>query len=465
MSERRSFGRKKLYFSEDFRVQVLVSGHVWSGFLMDVSPAGAGIALKYPKARVVLDTGSRVEVAFDLPGKNSPLVMKATVSAIQERRVSGGVMTRLGVSFDSFHENTKHASDEVPMGDVKFSCSEFLTPSVWCEHPWLYHEKLMFRVVDFGSLSMTLETSVRNKVLLPGMILNAFLAFPGQPVNECVLEVVSVGQVASSKERFSVFVKFASVSTVLGQAVASYCLMVDSTATLAGLHSAGFVLARASEVALVDYVHSESDVTQVLNLRRCFDEFDDMARQVMCKIGAKVVGCARVIFNDGRRERSSLASRALLPGELWSDGFLELSGFVVRAEWMQSDIVDEIIRFLLRVAFQSPVRWLVAECSVDLLDRCLAMGAQDLKRKVVSSDGVTEVLCLVRWDVKAIKAGWGGNAEQWTSSFGPIVKHMTQHGSIDASSRVRIRMALGEYAKTDAGKKLIKKRTLHDSKD
>jgi hypothetical protein len=316
----------------------------------------------------------------------------------------------------------------------------------------------MFRVVDFGAESMTLETSVRNKVLLPGMVLNAFLAIPGQPVLECEVEVIGVGQVGYAKGHFRLSVRFSAIGSELGQAVASYCLMVDSSATLASLHNAGFVLARAGEVALVDYVHSESDVTQVLNLRGCFDEFDDMARQVMCKIGAKVVGCARLIFHDGRRERSALASRALLPAELWSDGFLELSGFVVRSEWMQSDVVDEIIRYLLRVAFQSPARWLVAECSIELKARCLAMGAQDFKRKVASPDGSAEVLSLVRWDVKAIKAGWGGNAAQWTSSFGPIVKHMAQRGSIEASNRVRIRMALGQYAKTESGKKLIKTR-------
>jgi hypothetical protein len=306
---------------------------------------------------------------------------------------------------------------------------------------------------------MTLETSVRNKVLLPGMVLNVFLAFPGQPVLECAVDVIAVAQASSAKGRFRLSVRFSAINAELGQAVASYCLMVDSSATLAALHNAGFVLARAGEVALVDYVHSESDVTQVLNLRGCFDEFDDMARQVMCKIGVTVVGCARLLFHGGRRKSSSLASRALLPAELWSDGFLELSGFVVRSEWLQSDVVDEIVRFLLRVAFQSSARWLVAECSSELRARCVAMGAQDLKRQVASSSSSAEVLSLVRWDVKAIKAGWGGNAAQWTNSFGPIVKHMAQRGSIETSNRVRIRMALGQYAKTESGKKLIKKRT------
>jgi hypothetical protein len=345
----------------------------------------------------------------------------------------------------------------------RFLCSEFLSPSVWCEHPWLYHEKLMFRVVDFGTHSLTLETSARNKVLLPGMMLDVFLAIPGQTVLPCKLQVVRVGVVGTERERFRVAAQFVELNEELGRAVASYCLMVQAGISLSDLKEAGYVLDHVGSVAVVDYVHTQEEAESILELRGFSDGFDRLARQVMCKVGGKVVACARVLFHDGRRERSALAAKAVLPAELWREGFLEFSGLVVRDEFVGTDVVDELIRFVLRIAMQSGSRWLVAECPLELVPRCVAMGAEDLKRKVARFQESDDVSYLVRWDATALRAGWGGNAERWAGSFGPLVKHMAQRGSIEVPQRVKVRLALGHYAKTEAGKKLLRKHSTKKS--
>ncbi len=466
--ERRKFGRRKFYSSDDVRASLRGPGLLSEAVVTDLSPAGAAVALplaKLPSAsasRTSVQLGLELEVLLKMNPRAAPLALRAVVVFVEEGKISGKKMLRIGLSFVGFSRDLSPSPKTAPKTDrrtnARFVCSDFLVPSLWCEHPWLYQEKILFRVTAFGENSIVLETSARNKILFKGMEVNACLSFPGQNPVPCCLIISRVGSIAGCPERFRVTANFLKISEELGRTICGYCLMVNPHVSLTDLRRAGFVLGAVNSVAVCDYVHNEADLRQVFKLRGDTDAFDKWARQIMCKVGGKIVGCARLLFNEGKRERSEVAGKALLPADLWNEGFLEVSRIAVRTDFADTDVLLELLRFVVNVALLSQSRYLLMECTDVVLLVLQEMGAQKMNLRLSRNNEHGEIANIVRWDCKALRAGWGGQPVQWATAFGPVLRSLAKRGIAPVASRARIRMALERYAQTDSGKSAIQKR-------
>lgn len=445
MRERRGFGRRKFYSSDHLKASIAFGGNVAEGFVTDLSMAGASVALRGKFSRAALSAGAEVDFTMEVGTRAHPIELRASVVHSELVRASGENVLKIGLLFVSLQNPSPRGSER--RKGARFSCSDFLVPSLWCEHPWLYQEKIFFRVLDFGSDGMTLETSAYNKTLLRGLELQGWLSMPGQNPLPCEFQVVRVSNASANENRLRVSVRFIQKSAELVEGIAAYCLLVDPAISMNDLRKSGFVPASMSKIAICDYVHSESDLRQLQKLRGGFDEYDKFSRQIVCKLGSKVIACARVLFNEGKRQRSGMGARALLPAELWNEGFLEVSQMVVLPEFDDTDVVRELLRFVVRVGILSKFRYVLMECHDNYLAEFQEMGAQLLNLRLSSSDSKAQILNVVRWDCKALQAGWGGTAAQWATTFGPMLRNMALQGAAPVASRARIRMAIDKYAK------------------
>ncbi len=451
--ERRQLGRRKFYSSDEMTAELRFGGVVLEGFVTDLSPAGASLAVPSAQRKIEIEPGTHAELILRMNARGEPVVLRTVVVFSDFGKASGKFVLRVGLSFVALQSGNERVSDR--RKGPRFLCSDFLVPSGWCEHPWIYQEKILFRVLEFGDGTITLETSARNKVLLKGMEVDAWLSFPGQMPVACKLRFLRVQAVKGMQHRFRVVASFAEISAELGEAVVAYCVMLRPDVSLADLRRAGYFAGSLASTLVCDYASTEDDLNQILALRGAFDAFDKFSRQVVCKVGGKVVACTRLVFNGGKHDRSEFFAQAILPASLWKEGFLEVSQWTVHNDFEETDVPLALLRFVIRMGFLSHVRFLLMECDDKFLPAFVEMGAQKLNLQVSkehSQNGTTNV---VRWDCHALKAGWGGSASQWAQAFGPVLRSLAKRGS-PVSSRARVRMALERYGKTDSGKKVLK---------
>jgi hypothetical protein len=456
--DRRQAGRRKFYFSDDVRAELRGGGVVVRGFVADLSPFGAAIAVSFSSKQAHFSVGAELNFTLRLSPRGGPVTLRSVVVSSEPSKASGQRVWRIGLSFVAFSacETEKSASIQQRRKGLRFACSDFWVPSVWCEHPLLYQEKILFRVVEFGSDSFTLETSARNKVLFKGLKLAAWISVPGFAPMPFEFTVARVGALRSVPNRFCVAAEFAPLSPELCEAIAQYCLMVNSEISVASLRKAGFVRGKLAAVVVSDYVHTEADIKQILRVRGKFDGYDQFARQMVCKAGNKVVAAARLIFNDGKRQRSALAKEAFLPSRFWEEGFVELSYWMLSRDFDENEMLNEIVRSAVRVGLLSRCRYVLMGCGDDVLEHCLGMGAQKLDLRVARAGGEgksLEVLHVVSWDCQALRAGWGGSPSAWASAFGPLLRSLTPETRGPLSSRARMRMALERYEKSKKNRK------------
>jgi hypothetical protein len=454
--ERRQLSRRKFYSSDEIKAVLRKGSVALEGFVTDLSPAGASVAIPALGRKAAIEVGAHAELVLRMGSLSPSVVLRAVVVSVSSGRASGKPVLRLGLSFVALQDGGLGTSER--RQGLRFPCSDFLVPSGWCEHPWIYQEKILFRILEFGNGSLTLEVSARNQVLLKGLEVDAWLSFPGQMPLACKLQFLRVQATKGARHRVRVVARFVSLSAEVGQAVATYCMMVNPAVSLADLRRAGYFAGSLGSVVVCDYANTEDDMKQISSLRGELDAFDKFSRQIVCKVGGKVVACARLVFNGGKRERSAFSASAILPSALWKAGFLEVSRWVVQSDFENTDVPLELLRFVVRVGFHSHERYLLMECDDRFLPDFLGMGAQKLNLRVSKEQAKSGATNIVRWDCHALKAGWGGDTSQWAQAFGPVLRTLSKRGSLSVSSRARVRMALERYAKTDSGKKALSHR-------
>jgi predicted GNAT family N-acyltransferase len=226
------------------------------------------------------------------------------------------------------------AAASAPRRATRWACAAEYLPTGIAPSAARFCDYVFFRIADVSWAGMQLETSLRNKFIIPGLSLDGTCTFPTHGQVHLTLRVVHVRVVRrGEKHVLSVGVQYASRSARATETIGQYLLQFGSGATVAELCASGFRLSASSRALDFGSVRSAEEYAEVLRLRRVAyvharklsdhtkdvemaDGFDRRSRIVVARHHGRVVATSRLTFPEPGADRLNHEEFLELPASL-----------------------------------------------------------------------------------------------------------------------------------------------------
>lgn len=218
----------------------------------------------------------------------------------------------------------------------RWACEGEYLPTGIAPSPARYGDFVFFRVVDVSWRGMRLETSLRNKLLVPGVALDATCTFPTQDQGQVHLGLRVVhSRVVRRGEKLvlSVGVQYGAGAARARETIGQYLLQFGSGATVSELCAAGFRIPASSRALDFGSVRTAEEYDDVLRLRRLAyvharklsedtkdvdmaDGFDRRSRILVARHRGRAVATSRLMFPESTTDRLNHDEFLTLPPDL-----------------------------------------------------------------------------------------------------------------------------------------------------
>ncbi len=208
-----------------------------------------------------------------------------------------------------------------PRATQRWACEPEYAPTGIAPSAVRFEDFVYFRVVELSRGGMQLETSLRNKYLVPGVRLESTCTFPTQGAVQLQLRVIHARVVQRGQRKvLAVGVTYSPRNAAGMDTIGQYLLQFGSGATVEQLSAQGFRL--RSSVQAIDFgsLRTDEEYGEVLRLRRLAyvharkvsvdakdvdmaDAFDARSRILVAKHRGNVVGTARLMFPESETDR------------------------------------------------------------------------------------------------------------------------------------------------------------------
>ena len=208
-----------------------------------------------------------------------------------------------------------------PRAASRWPCQPEYAPTGIAPSAVRFEDLVYFRVLDLSWRGMQLETSLRNKFLVPGVRMQATCTFPTQGQVHLDLRVVHARVVSrGSKKVLALGVTYSPRSAGGREIIGQYLLQFVAGATVQELRAHGFRLRSSSQAIDFGSLRTDEEYGEVLHLRRLAyvharkvsadakdvdmaDAFDARSRILVAKHRGQLVGTARLMFPESETDR------------------------------------------------------------------------------------------------------------------------------------------------------------------
>jgi len=369
--EKRKLKRRKFYLSENLKVELRSQKSTIEGSIIDMSPEGVGIAVE---ENDIFKVGDFLKLEYKFTCKRSYHTVGIVVSK-QKARISGKKMLKLGIK--NFSERHTQPPKEIDRANARLKTNSFLTVAAWCEHPFIFNERLFFLVKDFSPEGATLHTSLRNNILLKNMcfILNICISTHGVFTIKCKIKNI---RLLKNDNRFRIGIEFILPPTDFKCALGEYLLITHPKENPRSLSKMGFRTLRISSNLNFDYINSKEEMNELLNLRLAaysadnpnlkklkpadmLDKFDAYSRIFYCRSHGKMIASGRTTFINNDPSRSEIISKydMKLPQNIFNKSLIETTKICILPEYRETDLFIEIMKQGLLIALQTGHKYII----------------------------------------------------------------------------------------------------------
>ncbi|MGO8998475.1 MAG: GNAT family N-acyltransferase [Polyangiaceae bacterium] len=438
-------GGRSLYANEGLRVTIRAPGGSVTGDVMKIGPAGLSVACD-PTESLDLPAGTPVDVEWS-PADAPPFVShgraKRASLALRSRRS----VRELDVAFDP----------APPRSADEHALSELHWLTAYAPDPFFFREWHTLKITAAGPRTLRAVASSRARSLVPGLPLALTIVVP--VLGSFLVRAHVTGVVPDVRpEEIDVSLAIDEAPADFSEALAELVLAGSDGVTLARLRRDGFALGALTRAMTVGYVENDEDMQQVLALRLAayhsknkfafaksaadmLDPYDAYSRQIVCRVGSRIVGAVRLVYVDCDRTRSEeLALGAPLPDWLFDVPFGEISRLCTHPEFRGSDVLITLLQHLGRVAAMSGLPWLLGSCD----DQCPLYEKLGFKKMPgVRYDAYGRAgIDVVAVELKDFFDGRGMGALVWGHVHAPVVDFLARRGIIRPRGLGRVRAAL-----------------------
>lgn len=355
-----------------------------------ISPIGVELLLSPEQIIAVgnqFATGARVAVSIMIGGQRCDYRGLVVSSADGPRPGSKLVglrwitdeIPRIGLGADDDRRTSR-----------RWICSDEFLPTGVTPNPTRFGDFVHFRVRDISKSGMGLVTSLRNRYLMPGMILQTQISFPLFGVISLRFRIENVRPVSfQGKEQLFIGAEFADLNPDFLGIISSYVMQFSPGASVGDLKSEGMLPRFFSEHVEFGFVKTQKDFDEVLELRLLAyqavgkvgtdktpgdmgDEYDTRSRIITAKHGGKVIASLRVMFHnpeDQMELEQFVKDVSSLPRK---DEIVEVTRFCIHPDYQGGDILFGTMNQLFLVMAQAKRRYIVSSAGKDMLGRMYA---------------------------------------------------------------------------------------------
>lgn len=438
---KRQFERLALYEKDVPLVKVDGLGRPFEAQLYDISPHGAGLFVgeKAWNAREIPPPGTRISLTIRL-NKDEKFLVNAIICHFAPLKKVSKKGFKLGLRYIPAAER-----DAVDL-DTIAHLKQIFRPMAFADDPLLFDEFLHFQVEGFSATEVLLRTSKSNRSLIPGQTLPIQFLLPNNTACECRVRFVRVASFEGDEDSFTILGRWIKPTEAFLESLAEFLLIARPGLTIAEMKRLGWPVTLMNRAIRFRYVNQESDMQAVLKLRLLasqhegrhlgkvdagitLDRYDAYARQVMCIVGAVRVAAARLVFNDGKKNRSEHEDYGLdLPPWLWKEGFVEATQVYTHPDYRGADVFLFLMQHVSRVAMSAGYRYVLMHCSDAMIPIYQRIGAKNMKMRFHLPAAAGAVFNVMLLDCYAGAAGVGANPFTYNLSFKKMADFATQQG-------------------------------------
>lgn len=443
-NNRRSEFREYFYRGDMPQLNVkLPDARIVKADVADISAKGIGLVSPHFSEDI---TGQTVEVTI---GNQAAYKAFGSVRTFSLSKFSGQILPRISVDI-----NTKKSSNVYR--SRRFKCFPELLPVAYSSHPYRFKHSVNYAICDFSANGMTLRGSSPKNIILPGTEMHLKIMIPmfgEHRVSGFITHIRPIenplAAIAGHQPYFLGMV-FHNPSIRLLHAISNYFLSdTENGISTTDLKESGFLIPEMDPILAITYVSNEAEWREVLDLRllaaqkggrwigetdphKLTDEYDKFARQLVCKIGNRIVAAGRIVFNDGNREQAEHNNITKIPNFLWRSGFVELSRVCTHPFYRGSTVFHNMTQHLGRITFESGYDYFLINCEDNLIPIYERIGAKKLGVRFFTSFMKETALNLMLFDIKHNFLG-RGNPLMWEFVFRDYYEFAKKRGMLKPS--------------------------------
>jgi hypothetical protein len=456
-TNRRNEFREYFYRGDMPQLDVkLPDGTVVKADVADISAKGMGLVSPHFFEDIA---GQTVEVTI---GNKTTYKATGRVVTFGLSKFSGQILPRISVEIYTQKISSVYRSR-------RFKCSPELVPVAYSSHPYRFKHSVSYTICDFSADGMTLSGNSQKNIILPGTEMHLKIMIPMfgehsvsgsithiRPIENPLATTTSHQPPDTSHQPYFLGMVFHNPSIQLLHAISNYFLSdKDNGISTTDLKDSGFLIPEMEQILAITYVSNEAEWREVLDLRllaaqkvgrwigetdpyKLTDKYDKFARQLVCKIGDRIIAAGRIVFNDGNREQSEHNDITELPEYLWKSGFVELSRVCTHPFYRGSTVFHNMTQHLGRITFEAGFDYFLINCEDNLIPIYERIGAKPLGVRFFTPFMKETGLNLMLFDIKHNFLG-RGNPLMWEFVFRDYYEFAKKRGMLKPSLFDRIR--------------------------
>ncbi len=451
--EGRETSRSSLYLHDGWTLQVRGAHYSACFRIIDMSPFGLGAVLDEAEHQVLLEHGEELSLTLERPGSQTSL--EGLVVNKRPIQLQGKTWTRIGILLGRGLSAEEKILQKKRRNTHRYPLSPIVPITCACEDPIFFGQKAFFQVEDVSSGGLCLKTSARNKFPFVNAHLPMQVTVPGAGAFAVTFLVRHI-RTTDQGRAYLLGGQLHEPARDFLAALGDFCLAFAPQVTLRELRTAGFPLNLKSQALTLKSSASQSDFLSIVALRLAayqsqgrlmnvrepkamMDRFDEFSRQIVGKIGDRIVAATRVVFNDGHRDRSEYQNLHELPEWLWRGGFIEISKICIDPEFRGGAVFLKLGREAFRTAMLEGVSYCVAACLDELWPVYKRLGFRETGLSYHHRD-LDEKVRILYGDIERILQGRDIAFLYWCLLGAPLAEehYPKKKRSVSLSCRLRL---------------------------
>jgi predicted GNAT family N-acyltransferase len=355
----------------------------------------------------------------------------------------------------------ERSSAEDRRRDARWLCGSHFLPTGVAPNPAKFNDFVNFSVVDISAKGMQLSTSLRNKFLIGGMVLDASVSFPliGQVKLHLRIENARIRS-TEGRDYLGLGVTVLEHDRETLETIGQYLLQFGPGVTVSELRSSGFMVESTDSSVTYTNVKTIEDYRSVLALRqlayskvgkaelgqsieKMSDIYDSSSRIIMSQHFGKTIGSLRLTFHTPE-ESNEYDHLVHLPPEQFPrrDEIVVLSRICTDPSYRGSDLFYGLMRQCVQATVQSNRRYLLGGCSDSLLPLYKKVGFKPTGIYFTHTNlkDVQEQIILA--DAHAILSGSATSLSVWNELYHDLTAYLSEVQDLSFDPRMNFRLGI-----------------------
>ncbi len=397
------------------------------------------------------EPGSKLDLSIHIGASIYPFN-----GVVVSNRVKVGEKDIIGIRWCT-EPGTKDATQDRRTGQ-RWLCGDGFLPTGIAANPVRFNDFIYFSIADISASGVQLTTSLRNKLLIPGMSLDAIVSFPLVGQVSMTLKILNArNRRDNGKETLGLGAQIVTPDKHLNEAIAQYLLQFGRNVSNEDLRAQGLRARSVGSAIEYSFVRTAEEYKEVLALRKLAysragkapiegpdetlgDIFDTRARIFLARHHGKAVGTFRLIFFDPEEQTEHERFVKFPENFPRRDEMVNASRLCTHPDYRGSDLFNTIVRQMALAVVQSKKRWLVSGCTPSLLPIYERFGFRGtgIKFKHGDLNAVEEELIL--WDAWGAIMGTSVGPVIWNKLYSDLFNHLVTSHRIEVDSLTNLRV-------------------------